>query len=725
MPSSRAIRASRARRDADPRGERRAARRSPSCRRRRCRRATTAGPNLARLGALKATSTWGARAAGESTSCLGDAHVGVRGAAARLGAVARDVRGVEPFVDRGAGEEHRRRLRAVAAGARELERRRRCRTSCAGTPGRSAAAPRSRRPIARQRRLAGRRSAAASVGPAARRVTSFFTPSGKTGTICSLHPALGLLAASGRGAVGHSASTSTNAKPRFSTWSWSAFRIALLRLHALLGVVERDALDVDRAVELRDQLRHPQRLAHRAGRARRASSPCVWPISVVGRHLAAGHAVDGVVDEDDGDRHAELRGLEDLGEADRREVAVALVADDDRIRGWRACGRAPPPARGRARPGCCRRRGSSRGTRAADRRDRDRAVLDARARRWPRPGTCGRGRGRSRGSSGCCWPFRPSPWAWRSKRRRRRSCGSSSAAQRRPDRASTISRSLTAARRRSAARDSMGGVRDPGVAQRQPQLVLELPVARLDHDEPAQPSQERRQEARSGTATASCGRKRPARTPRARSARTAPFAIRAGVLQATSRTSASSHRNSSARCSRSRDPRRTSRSGCRLCASRSASARWIEEIRLRAVGGVAADRPGRQARASPCVARQPHLARHLAEVAVGRARPPDCGTRRPARRRACVRSSISWGVAGASTIAWVLPWPSPRQASLMSDCSGAMLPRPGPAAHDVDEDAGQLGADHVRDPLQHQAEAGRGGEGHATAGRRRRSRTSC
>ena len=43
-----------------------------------------------------------------------------------------------------------------------------------------------------------------------------------------------------------------------------------------------------------------------------------------------------------------------------------------------------------------------------------------------------------------------------------------------------------------------------------------------------------------------------------------------------------------------------------------------------------------------------------------------------------VRSSISCGVDGVRTIAWVLPWPSPRQASLMSDCSGAMLPRPGP-----------------------------------------------
>ena len=53
----------------------------------------------------------------------------------------------------------------------------------------------------------------------------------------------------------------------------------------------------------------------------------------------------------------------------------------------------------------------------------------------------------------------------------------------------------------------------------------------------------------------------------------------------------------------------------------------------------------------------------------------------------------------------------------MSACSGADVAEAGAAAHDVDEDAGHLGADHVGDPLEHQAEAGRGGERHASAGR--------
>ena len=50
------------------------------------------------------------------------------------------------------------------------------------------------------------------------------------------------------------------------------------------------------------------------------------------RELPAGHAVDRVVHEDHGDREPHVRGVEDLREADRREVAVALVAHDDRVR---------------------------------------------------------------------------------------------------------------------------------------------------------------------------------------------------------------------------------------------------------------------------------------------------------------------------------------------------------------------------------------------------------
>jgi hypothetical protein len=47
--------------------------------------------------------------------------------------------------------------------------------------------------------------------------------------------------------------------------------------------------------------------------------------------LPAGHAVDGVVDKEDGDVLAAVGGMDDLAHADAGEVAVALVGDDDGI----------------------------------------------------------------------------------------------------------------------------------------------------------------------------------------------------------------------------------------------------------------------------------------------------------------------------------------------------------------------------------------------------------
>ncbi len=48
-----------------------------------------------------------------------------------------------------------------------------------------------------------------------------------------------------------------------------------------------------------------------------------------GSHLSAGHAIDAVVDEDDGDGLAAVGGVDDLGGADGGEIAIALIADDD------------------------------------------------------------------------------------------------------------------------------------------------------------------------------------------------------------------------------------------------------------------------------------------------------------------------------------------------------------------------------------------------------------
>ena len=53
--------------------------------------------------------------------------------------------------------------------------------------------------------------------------------------------------------------------------------------------------------------------------------------------------------------------------------------------------------------------------------------------------------------------------------------------------------------------------------------------------------------------------------------------------------------------------------------------------------------------------------------------------RKVSSKASMVRSSISWGVAGARTTARVFPCPSPWQASFRSACSGPDVPEPGPA----------------------------------------------
>ena len=94
-------------------------------------------------------------------------------------------------------------------------------------------------------------------------------------------------------------------------------------------------------------------------------------------HLAAGHAVDGVVDENHGDVFASGGGADGLAQADGGKVAVALIGEDDVVgqRPLHACGDRGGAAVGgldhvagevvRGEPG------------AADRRDADGPALDA------------------------------------------------------------------------------------------------------------------------------------------------------------------------------------------------------------------------------------------------------------------------------------------------------------------------------------------------------------
>ena len=50
------------------------------------------------------------------------------------------------------------------------------------------------------------------------------------------------------------------------------------------------------------------------------------------RHLSAGHAVVGIVDEDHRDVLTARRGMYDLAHADGSQVAVALIGEDDAVR---------------------------------------------------------------------------------------------------------------------------------------------------------------------------------------------------------------------------------------------------------------------------------------------------------------------------------------------------------------------------------------------------------
>ena len=93
--------------------------------------------------------------------------------------------------------------------------------------------------------------------------------------------------------------------------------------------------------------------------------------------MPAGHAVDAVVDEEDGDILATIRGMNDLGGANSSEVAVALIGDDNLVR--------VRPLHGRGHGGCATVRGLHVAGveivvgehRAADRADEDGVILDA------------------------------------------------------------------------------------------------------------------------------------------------------------------------------------------------------------------------------------------------------------------------------------------------------------------------------------------------------------
>ncbi len=101
----------------------------------------------------------------------------------------------------------------------------------------------------------------------------------------------------------------------------------LLRLAHVLRAVDGDALEVRHAVQRAQKLAHADGEAGRLGVAAVGGRLGHLVRQARGGHLAARHAVDGVVHEDDGDVLAARGRVDRLGHADGRQVAVRLVGE--------------------------------------------------------------------------------------------------------------------------------------------------------------------------------------------------------------------------------------------------------------------------------------------------------------------------------------------------------------------------------------------------------------
>ncbi len=107
----------------------------------------------------------------------------------------------------------------------------------------------------------------------------------------------------------------------------------LAGLQDVLRRVDRHPRRVADPFEAGEQLGHADRIAVVADVAPFGRGRGALPRQGGRRHLAAGHAVGGVVDEDHRHRLAAVGGVDDLAGADGRQIAVPLIGEDDSGRG--------------------------------------------------------------------------------------------------------------------------------------------------------------------------------------------------------------------------------------------------------------------------------------------------------------------------------------------------------------------------------------------------------
>ncbi len=160
-------------------------------------------------------------------------------------------------------------------------------------------------------------------------------PRGKTGIMSeSTHDA------ASRGSmpqpVGHMERISMKEYPFLSTWLRRPFMMALLvrRMFLTRLTAQRSMKTGASRVLSSSQARMGKPDLGRIPAVRRGL--CLLRLKRGGRHLPAGHAVDGVVHEDDGDLLPAVGGVDCLRGADGQQIPIPLVGDDDGLRDARA-----------------------------------------------------------------------------------------------------------------------------------------------------------------------------------------------------------------------------------------------------------------------------------------------------------------------------------------------------------------------------------------------------